>query len=1253
MKKSLLLLTPFVLGLAQSAPAGDLLAWWNFDTLATGKSVDVQSGYIGQFLNGAQYTTLGTGRSGTGSDRGVLFGNGQHRIYVPDATFLNAAGLVNAVSVSFWQSLGEQRDQYTFYAAVPGIPQAFSAHSPWSDGQIYWDTGGCCDGGTQRIQVAPAVSWLIAPLWHHIVLTKNGDTKRIYFDGAEIATGVNTAPIPTTFTDMYIGNHPGAGNAISGILDDFAVFRRELTPAEVTTLFGGASPGSLEADNDTDTDGLPDEWELRFAPNRGVLAAGVDTDSDGLVNEAELALGTNPNNPDTDADGAPDGSETSTGVWVSLANRGTSPFIADTDKDTLLDGVETNTGIVVGPLDTGSNPLLADTDNDGAPDAFEITKGTNPGDPNSAPLLWTVRNAISGGALNSIASVNNLFGPTGTINAQTTTSETVINFDENVGGGGAPFQPQNPFPVIGALGGDTNGFAIKATGRISVTTPGLYTFGFSSDDGGGLYIDGAPVVVFDADRGTGTSLGVVNLAVGSHKVEFLFWENGGGAQVQLFVANTLGDFTASGTDNGTILANYHLLETSVFDTTDSDSDGLPDIYETSFFPADLTKLGLGDFDGDTINDPLEYANGTNPTRADTDNDGLTDSQEVLAGTNPVNPDTDQDGLPDGAETKTGVFVNFLNTGTDPLKLDSDGDKWSDGVEVGWPSDPNIKASQPSVTPGQLDLLAFWDFNDNSNVKRSIDRIHGWRADFLGGTAYTPAGEGAHGTPTDRAMDMGTAGGLNGANVANASWFGLGVSNPIVFNNLGSLGPDGDLQQGVSTPGVPGALVGSANTAMATVPPNGATIVPYNPALNPNSSFTAEAWFKPDVEQTGGGLLCALSSGFFASPRTGWLIYQSASGWNFRTYYNDGFSTSVNITGNNGAPPVAGVWTHVAVTWDNATGEGKVYVDGQLRITSNPGRPYVRGSAAGRFCVGSRADNAFQWGGGIDEVAFYNTNLSDAVIASHYANGIAPAPAISYDTLVQQSTPVGYWRMTLSSLDPRAPDQVAVSLWQKQMAGGDSSSFWAHSPSSNNGERGFQAHLPWGDGQIYFDTAGCCDPSQRLVVGGAINIGEWNHYVFQKDGEHKEIWKDGVKFAESDGAAFLSKDFYKLSIGSAQNGGGAQRGLIDDFAVFGDPLTPAQIALLASGASPPSLLPFEVAFTQFSPNTPGLNQVSLAWTSRPGRTYVLEVSRSLGNTWLELDDGIPSAGNSTGYVHNLLNTYPGGTQRVYYRVRENP
>ncbi len=331
-------------------------------------------------------------------------------------------------------------------------------------------------------------------------------------------------------------------------------------------------------------------------------------------------------------------------------------------------------------------------------------------------------------ALNSIASVRNLFGLTGSIIEETTTLETVINFRDNANG---PFQPQAAFPVIGAQDVDFNGFAIMATGSIAITTAGTYTFGFNSDDGGGIYIDGQPVIVADVDRGSTTSLGAVDLAVGPHRVEFLYWENGGGAQCQVFVANEIGDFTAAGSDDATILANYQLLETSVFDLGDTDADGIPDAYEESLFPGDLTQLGLGDFDGDTVNDPEEYANGTDPTEVDSDMDGLNDAEEMLAGTNPLDPDSDGDGLLDGVEDNTGMFEGPGQTGTDPVNADSDGDGWNDGTEVNWPSDPTMDTSFPAVVPDQLNLLAYWDFNDSTNPTSSLDCMHGFEAVFFG------------------------------------------------------------------------------------------------------------------------------------------------------------------------------------------------------------------------------------------------------------------------------------------------------------------------------------------------------------------------------------------------------------------------------------------------------------------------------------------------------------------------------------------
>jgi hypothetical protein len=141
--------------------------------------------------------------------------------------------------------------------------------------------------------------------------------------------------------------------------------------------------------NDTDLDGLPDSYEqalIDFNPGDAVtnlshvkgpanFPATSDFDSDASSDAQEYARVTNPNNPDTDADGLMDGPETGTGTFVSASNTGSNPLVADTDGDSLRDGPEVNTYL--------TNPNLPDTDNDGERDGLEVVQGSNPLDPAS------------------------------------------------------------------------------------------------------------------------------------------------------------------------------------------------------------------------------------------------------------------------------------------------------------------------------------------------------------------------------------------------------------------------------------------------------------------------------------------------------------------------------------------------------------------------------------------------------------------------------------------------------------------------------------------------------------------------------------------------------------------------------------------------------------------------------------------------------------------------------------------------------
>ncbi len=96
-----------------------------------------------------------------------------------------------------------------------------------------------------------------------------------------------------------------------------------------------------------------------------------DADNDGLSDEEEVALGTDPNNPDTDGDGLNDGFE--------AESLGTDPTNPDTDGDQIPDGLERSNGL--NPLNAADGAF--DRDNDGLSNTDEALAGTQISNPDS------------------------------------------------------------------------------------------------------------------------------------------------------------------------------------------------------------------------------------------------------------------------------------------------------------------------------------------------------------------------------------------------------------------------------------------------------------------------------------------------------------------------------------------------------------------------------------------------------------------------------------------------------------------------------------------------------------------------------------------------------------------------------------------------------------------------------------------------------------------------------------------------------
>ncbi|MBN9692384.1 MAG: hypothetical protein J0M24_19215 [Verrucomicrobia bacterium] len=289
--------------------------------------------------------------------------------------------------------------------------------------------------------------------------------------------------------------------------------------------------------------------------------------------------------------------------------------------------------------------------------------------------------------------------------------------------------------------------------------------------------------------------------------------------------------------------------------------------------------------------------------------------------------------------------------------------------------------------------------------------------------------------TSKADFVSTVTGLN-----PLAYWQLDESTPLppadVASNLGSVGsPANAFYLGLASHPVTGALAGSTDSAAYFDGTAGSyALVPYLPALHPAAPFTVEAWLNPGTsfDAGSGTLTCALSAGQFASPRTGWLIYQSETGWNLRMYDNKGTATSLSITG--GGAPTPGLWYHVVAVYDGTV--AKLYVNGQMAAEGTP-TGYVPG-ASGGLAIAGRADASFYWNGSADEVALYPTALSAAQISAHFANGTSATPTTPYNSLVLASAPLAYYRLGESAYTP--PSSLPVAKNQGSIGAAADGSF---------------------------------------------------------------------------------------------------------------------------------------------------------------------------------------------------------------------
>jgi hypothetical protein len=528
---------------------------------------------------------------------------------------------------------------------------------------------------------------------------------------------------------------------------------------------------------------------------------------------------------------------------------------------------------------------------------------------------------------------------------------------------------------------------------------------------------------------------------------------------------------------------------------------------------------------------------------------------------------------------------------------------------------------------------------------------------------------------------------------------LNETNPppraSVAANAGLLGPaaTGFALTGVvaGEPGVVGTAFRFSNPGVEVNYFGSHLDIPYNPALNPGGAFSIELWAMPaqptsDLFSPACSVDCTQNGG---NSRLGWVVYQTAAGWQFSLGGLDGYVATLA-----GGAYQTNVWHHLVGVYDgvNAT----LYLNGQ--VIAGPRR--VNGFAPNTNCrvplrLGAATLANRTYDGWVDEAAFYTNALSAADVAAHYS--AATTNNSGYAAQILADNPVGYWHLDEPSYSAPAQDAlpVAVNIGSLSAAangiyepgslpgaagvpdaglGADNracqfnNTGWIAIPAAWVGFTGPLTLSAWvkanpaagcsetivgkgaGSYELSLDGSGLphfsdgMQPVGDLVGPSRIDDGQWHQLAGMYDGTNSEyLYVDGQLVASTSGAtAAVGGDSYDLAIGGDPNAFPFQpfNGVVDEVALFTNALTAAQVSRVFSAAfaAPPAA---PVLLAQGSAG----GVLAFSWSAIPGRTYQLQYKADLSQSdWISLGGTVTATQDHAGAADTI-----GPDQRRFYRV----
>ncbi|MDB4673189.1 lamin tail domain-containing protein [Verrucomicrobiales bacterium] len=229
--------------------------------------------------------------------------------------------------------------------------------------------------------------------------------------------------------------------------------------------------------------------------------------------------------------------------------------VSNADSISISQGVGDVTGLseaFVSPLAQTTYTLTA-TNGDGASTAqVTISLPTAIGISGAG---YRVEFIESTGRVNNLGNADQLLAGNNVASSVVFNGVSEVNYGDSSNDGELPGSVSFPSNL-------DNDFILHATGTLIVNAPGIYTLAINNDDGGRLRIDGETVILDDAQHGALTTEVDVDLSAGSHSIDYVFFERGGGAAGELlifqdseFQALTIGGGTAAPVTTPTVVIN--------------------------------------------------------------------------------------------------------------------------------------------------------------------------------------------------------------------------------------------------------------------------------------------------------------------------------------------------------------------------------------------------------------------------------------------------------------------------------------------------------------------------------------------------------------------------------------------------------------------------------------------------------------------------------------------------------------------------